>query len=188
MRKRMLLITLAIAVMVLGLSTANFVAAEQSTAEPATVSSDKPEPGSSSVTAAPVGTDSDSELKRGRIGGGGARPAMRPAARPAARPMARPAGHIARPAGHAARPAAHHGPRPAHPGARIAHHPGHHHPGHHPGHHHHPVGVVSWGEFGRVPGYTEEPVYVETETEVTLRPRRNPRMSRPRPRRKRNPW
>ena len=187
MRKRMLLITLAIAVMVLGLSTANFVAAEQSTAEPATVSSDKPEPGSSSVTAAPVGTDSDSELKRGRIGGGGARPAMRPAARPAA------SGHLWADLPDM-RPAAHHGPRPAHPGARIAHHPGHHHPGHHPGHHHHPVGVVSWGEFGRVPGYPEEPVYVETEPTFvetgTLRPRLNPRMSRPRPRPRprRNPW
>jgi hypothetical protein len=149
MRRMMLVSSLAVAALVLGLSMNRPAAAEQSTVEPGTVSSDVSQTTPSSLALDSEDVDSALDSKRGRMGGGGH--AMRPAARPAARPAVH------------ARPAGHHGPRTH---ARIAHHPGHpgHHPGHrihHPGHHRHhpghhihhprhhhrvPVGLVSWVE------------------------------------------
>jgi hypothetical protein len=186
MRNMTLLIGVALAVLVLGLSMAHAAGAEQFTAEPDALSSDISKTIPSSFSLDPEDQERDADLKRGRVGGG--RPAMRPAARPAARPVVRPAGRIARPAGHVARPIAHHGPRPAHPGPRIAHHPGHHghHPGHHihhpgqhhhpgrhhPGRHHHPghhrpVGLVGWVEPGEIGGVTVvETGYIEPTVEV----------------------
>ena len=139
MRRMMLVSSLAVAALVLGLSMNRPAAAEQSTVEPGTVSSDVSQATPSSLALDSEDVDSALDSKRGRIGGG------------------RGGGHLGRSVGH-------HGPRVGH--ARIAHHPGHpghhpghriHHPGHHrphPGHHihharhHHrvPVGLVSWVE------------------------------------------
>ncbi len=178
MRNMTLLIGVALAVLVLGLSTALAAGAEQSTAEPDALSSDISKTMPSSFSLDPQDQERDADLKRGRVGGG--RPTMRPAARPAARPVDRPAGRIARPAGHVARPIAHHGPRPAHPGPRVAHHPGHH--GHHPGHHihhpghHRPVGLVGWVEPGEIGGVTVvetgyiEPTYITEPTVEVIEP------------------
>ncbi|MGO9116457.1 MAG: hypothetical protein ACLQPD_02480 [Desulfomonilaceae bacterium] len=124
MRKLMLLSTLAVAVLVLGLSVNRPAAAEQSTVEPDTVSSNVSEATPASLALDPEDVDSALDSKRGRIGEG------------------RGGGHLGRSVGH-------HGPRTH---ARTAHHSGHH--GHHPGHHiHHPrhhhrvpVGLVSWVE------------------------------------------
>ena len=154
MRKLTLLSSLAVAVLVLGLSMNRPAAAEQSTVEPETVSSDISQATPSSLTPNLEDDDSDLDSKRGRIGGAGhsARPSVRPA-RHAARPhshVARPHGRIARPHTHIA--SHHHG----HPGIHRPHHP------HHP-HVRPPAGLVSWVQ----PGVEiEEPEIVEPEVEV----------------------
>jgi hypothetical protein len=141
MRKPTLLSTLAVAALVLGLTMNRPAAAEQSTVEPGTVSSDVSEATPSSLALDSEDVNSALDSKRGRMGGG------------------RPAGHLGRPMGH-------HGPRLGH--SRVAHHPGHlgrhpghriHHPRHHihhPRHHHRlPLGAVSWIEPAVAIGGTE---------------------------------
>jgi hypothetical protein len=168
MRKLTLLSSLAVAVLVLGLSMNRPAAAEQSTVEPGTVSSDVSQATPSSLALDSEDVNSTLDSKRGRMGGG--RPAMRPAA-----------GHMGRPAGHLGRPVGHHGPRPQ---ARIAHHPGHlgHHPGHlrhHPGRHiHHPrhhhrlplgvVGSVGTAAIGGVSLIEPECIECTTVTRPTI--------------------
>ncbi len=177
MRKLTLLAGLAITVLISGLFMTHLVFAEQSTTESGTVSSDKTEAGPSSITPALEGTDSDSESKRGRIGGGGARPG--PAMRPAPRP---PAGRVT------GRPP---GPRPPGLGPVTQRPPGRWPPGRRP------VGPVGWQEFGGIGAVTFgglggatyieptyiEPTYVETETEyVETEPTYvRPVYTRPRP-------
>jgi hypothetical protein len=134
MRKLTLLSSLAVAVLVLGLSMNRPAAAEQSAVGSDAVSSDISQATSSSLALDPEDVDSALDAKRGRIGGG------RSHMRPAGRHIGRHAGHLGRPVGHHGR---HHGLRPH---SRIAHHPGHHrHHIHHPRHHHRlPMGLVSW--------------------------------------------